>query len=68
MADKKITALTALASLADEDLFVVVDDVAGTATSKKLTAADLLVYITSAQAFIDAIPEGADVLQVQVFS
>ena len=68
MADKKITQLTALTSLVDGDLFVVVDDPSGTPVTKKLTAADLLTYITSSSAFIDAIPEGADVLQIQVFA
>jgi hypothetical protein len=41
MADKKITALTALSSLSDDDLFVVVDDPSGTPTSKKITAANV---------------------------
>lgn len=41
MADKKITALTALASLTDDDLFVVVDDPSGTPTTKKITAANV---------------------------
>lgn len=41
MADKKITALTAVTSLTDDDLFVVVDDPSGTATTKKITAANV---------------------------
>mgnify|MGYP003347753079 CR=1 FL=1 len=41
MADKKITALTALTTLSDDDLFVVVDDPSGTPTSKKITAANV---------------------------
>lgn len=45
MADKKITELTALTSLANEDLFVVVDDPSGTATSKKITAANLIAAV-----------------------
>ena len=45
MADKKITALTELTSLDNADLFVVVDDVAGTATTKKITAANVIAAI-----------------------
>lgn len=41
MADKKITALTALTTLDDADLFAVVDDVAGTPVTKKITAANV---------------------------
>jgi hypothetical protein len=53
MANQKTTALTALTTLADADLFYVVDDVAGTPTSKKLTAANLLAYIEAeASAFM----------------
>jgi hypothetical protein len=45
MADKKITELTALTTLANEDLFVVVDDPSGTAVTKKITAATLLAAV-----------------------
>ena len=41
MADKKVTALDALATLSSVDLFLVVDDPAGTPTSKKITASNL---------------------------
>ena len=41
MADQKLTALDAATTLGDADLVYVVDDVAGTPTSKKLTGADL---------------------------
>lgn len=41
MADKKITELSALTSLDNADLFVVVDDVAGTPVTKKITAANV---------------------------
>lgn len=41
MADKKITELTALTTLDDADLFAVVDDVAGTPVTKKITAANV---------------------------
>lgn len=42
MADSKITGLTELTSLAPADLFPVVDDVAGTPITKKITAANVL--------------------------
>ena len=45
MADKKITALTALTSAATDDLLVIVDDVAGTPTTKKITVANLITLI-----------------------
>ena len=48
MSDKKITQLTELTVLDNADLFVVVDDVAGTATTKKITAANLLANAGSA--------------------
>lgn len=38
MADAKITALTAVTALTTGDLFAVIDDVAGTPTTKKITA------------------------------
>jgi len=41
MADKKITALPELTSPADADLLVIVDDVAGVATTKKVTMANI---------------------------
>lgn len=47
MANQKTTALTALTSLAGADLFYVIDDVAGTATSKKITASNVLVYVNA---------------------
>ena len=50
MADKKITDLTALASLSQDDLFVVVDNPSGTPITKKITVADMfsnVSYITS---------------------
>lgn len=39
---KKITELSALTAPAGDDLLVIVDDVAGTATTKKVTVANLL--------------------------
>jgi len=42
MADQKLTALDAATTLGDADLIYVVDDVAGTPASKKLTGANLL--------------------------
>jgi len=41
MADQKLTALDAATTLGDADLIYVVDDVAGTPASKKLTGANL---------------------------
>ena len=41
MADQKLTQLDAATTLADDDLVYVVDDVAGTPGSKKLTGANL---------------------------
>lgn len=51
MADKKITELTQLTSLASGDLFVVVDDPTGTPITKKIAASDIfgngISYITN---------------------
>ena len=47
MADKKITALTALTAADGTDLFVVVDDVSGTPTTKNITAANLAASIAT---------------------
>lgn len=42
MADAKITALVALATVADEDLLAIVDDPSGTPVTKKITRANFL--------------------------
>ena len=47
MADKKITALTALTAADGTDLFVVVDDISGTPTTKNITAANLAASIAA---------------------
>lgn len=47
MADKKITELSPLTSLAAEDLFVVVDDPGGTPITKKTTAANVFSFVQS---------------------
>lgn len=47
MADKKVTALDALTTVTADDLFLVVDDPAGTPTSKKVTAANLATYTST---------------------
>lgn len=45
MADAKLSGLTAITTVTTDDLFYVVDDPAGTPTSKKITAANLKAYI-----------------------
>lgn len=64
MADKKITQLSALTSLDDTDLMVVVDDVAGTATTKKITVANA----KSAFATVVAFNDDQNILANAVFS
>jgi len=41
MADKKVSALSAITNLSQDDLLLVVDDPAGTPTSKKVTVGNL---------------------------
>jgi hypothetical protein len=48
MTSKKITELTAAASLTSDDLILVVDDPSGTATTKKATVSTLQTYMSSA--------------------
>lgn len=64
MSDKKITQLSALLALDDTDLLVVVDDVAGTPTTKKITVANAKAGLSSAP----ATDSDQNVLAVQVFS
>ena len=47
MADKKVTQLDALTSLSGDDLFMVVDDPAGTPTSKKITVTNAFTGMTA---------------------
>ena len=55
MADKKITALTALGSgIAGEDLFHIIDDPSGTPTNKKITVDNVFKYIPGVVAMNDA--------------
>jgi hypothetical protein len=48
MADTKLTALSAIGTLGDDDIFYVVDDPGGTPLSRKVTAANLAAYTTPA--------------------
>src|SRR3990167_8832624 len=52
MADAKLTALTAIAAVAAEDLFYVVDDPAGAPAEKKATAAQVKTYVGFPQGHI----------------
>ena len=55
MADKKVTALDALTSVAADDLLLIVDDPSGTPTSKKVTAANLATYTSTGLATTTAL-------------
>jgi hypothetical protein len=57
MADKKITQLDALTSVAGPDLFLVVDDPSGTPTSKKVTAANILAYVQDGVVFPSSVED-----------
>jgi hypothetical protein len=62
MADKKITALTATTSVVDADVFPIVTDTTGTPTTKKVTAANLGVYLGGLAAFdVASLDDIADV-------
>ena len=55
MADKKITALTALGTaILGEDLFHIIDDPNGTPTNKKITVDNVFKYIPGVVAMNDA--------------
>lgn len=47
MADKKITALTELTSVAPTDVLAIVDDPGGSPVTKKITVANLLGNVTA---------------------
>lgn len=64
MADKKITQLDTLASPTDTDLFLIVDDVSGTPTSKKLTALALSTYVEGNIVFPAGVEELDDLADV----
>lgn len=49
MADAKLTALSATTSLSTDDLLYVVDDPGGTPASKKITAANVKIFMGSGQ-------------------
>jgi hypothetical protein len=55
MADKKVTALDALTTVAADDLLLIVDDPSGTPTSKKVTAANLATYTSTGLATTTAV-------------
>jgi hypothetical protein len=60
MADKKITELTAKTTPADTDVMPIVD-LAGTATTKKITVANLKSYVSS------PVDSDQNVIATQVF-
>ena len=55
MADKKVTALDALTTVAADDFLLIVDDPSGTPTSKKVTAANLATYTSTGLATTTAV-------------
>lgn len=59
MADAKITALTAIDALVSADLFPVVDDVAGTPTTKKATAQQVADFVLDSSRFKADFVDGA---------
>ena len=55
MADKKITALTSIGTgIAAADVWMVIDDVAGTPTNKKMTVSNFTAYLPSYIGFSQA--------------
>jgi hypothetical protein len=62
MADKKITALTALTAVDNSDLFAIVDDPAGTPTTKKVTADVLGEYMSTNTHVVNAINSSVSTL------
>tara|TARA_R110000782_G_scaffold59728_4_gene123777 strand:+ start:262 stop:873 length:612 start_codon:yes stop_codon:yes gene_type:complete len=60
MADKKVTSLTAVTSVSDDDLFMVVDDPLGTPASKKLTVGALFGSVPSAAVFTQDVTISGD--------
>jgi hypothetical protein len=57
MADIKISALGAIASVAGEDLFAIIDDPAGTPASRKATVTQLLTFIDANSSALNNIVE-----------
>ena len=55
MADVKISALSAIASVAGEDLFAIIDDPSGTPASRKATITQLETFLNSNAATISAV-------------
>ncbi len=55
MADVKISALSAIASVAGEDLFAIIDDPSGTPASRKSTCTQLATFLNSTAATISAV-------------
>ncbi len=60
MADKKVTQLDALAALSGDDLFMVVDDPAGTPTNKKVTTTNLFGNVAVPAVFNDSVTLSGD--------
>lgn len=58
---KKITELSALTAPAGDDLLVIVDDVSGTATTKKVTVANLFGNSTANVVIFNATPANSTI-------
>lgn len=62
MADKKVSELTALTNVSGDDLLLVVNDPAGTPTSRKITVTNLFANVTPSVLFKDTLTARGNVL------